>query len=229
MTFRKFLVSISFLFFALYVQGQIVDNNQTKQDSTNYIKKEVLTEKEHTKAERDSIIKAKLSVSSTQDFNKKDDTTTISKKHHSPTKATLYSIVPGLGQIYNKQAWKVPVIYVAEGAVMYFAVTNYKGAQKFKKEYSLRANGIEDGRNPNYVNFPDQSIYNLYYAYQKNFELSIMAGVLVYVFNIVDAMVYGHLFDYDISPNLSLNLTPYCLPSITSNPTFGLSMKFNVK
>lgn len=167
---------------------------------------------------------------------KQDTTTSITKeiisktKTHSPAKATLYStFLPGLGQVYNKQAWKVPIIYAGAGTATYFAIYNYKGAQKFKKEYNLRANGIEKGRNPDYTNFPDQSIYNLYYAYEKNFELSIMAGSLVYILNIVDAMVYGHLFDYDISPNLSLNLTPYCLPSITSKPSFGLSMRFNLK
>ena len=63
-------------------------------------------------------------------------------------------------------------------------------------------------------NLPPNKVYCLYYRD---------------IFNIVDAMVYGHLFDYDISPNLSLNLTPYCLPSIYSTPTFGLSMRFNIK
>ncbi len=152
---------------------------------------------------------------------------------HSPLKATLYStFLPGLGQIYNRQVWKVPIIYVAEGALIYLAITNYQGAQRFKDEYILRSNGIEAGRNPQYVNFPDQSIYNLYYAYQKNFELTIVAGTLVYILNIVDAMVYAHLFEFDISPNLSMNITPYCIPSVISStptPNFGVSMKFNFK
>jgi len=151
-------------------------------------------------------------------------------KPHSPGKATLYStFLPGLGQIYNKQAWKIPIIYGGIGAAVGFAIYNYQGSHKFIKEYRLRVNGITEGRNPDYVNFPDESIYNLYYAYEKNFELSIFAGAAVYILNIVDAMVYGNLFDYDISPNLSLNLTPYCLPSINSKPSFGLSMRFNLK
>lgn len=224
MTFKPFLLLIFFLFLSPFVNGQIIEDTISQQpDST-----ENILIKKRTKAENDSILKAKLSAGSTKKVEKTSQTKT-SKNNHSPTRATLYSIIPGLGQIYNKQAWKVPIIYAAEATVVYFAITNYKGAQKFKKEFTLRANGIELGRNPDYANFPDQSIYNLYYAYQKNFELSIMAGALVYVFNIIDAMVYGHLFNYDISPNLSLNLTPYCLPSITTSPTFGLSMKFNLK
>lgn len=224
MTFKPFLLLIFFLFLSPFVNGQIIEDTISQPpDST-----ENILIKKRTKAENDSILKAKLSAGSTKKVEKTSQTNK-SKNNHSPTRATLYSIIPGLGQIYNKQAWKVPIIYAAEATVVYFAITNYKGAQKFKKEFTLRANEVELGRNPEYANFPDQSIYNLYYAYQKNFELSIMAGALVYVFNIIDAMVYGHLFNYDISPNLSLNLTPYCLPSITTSPTFGLSMKFNLK
>ncbi len=160
-----------------------------------------------------------------------ENTTNIAIKpiKHSPTKALLYSaVLPGLGQVYNKQAWKIPIIYVAGGAVTYLAVTNYQGAQKFKKEYQLRINETQQGRNPEYSNFPDESIYNLYYAYQKNFELSIIGGIVVYALNIVDAFVYGHLFTYDISPNLSMQLTPYCIPSYNSS-LLGVSMKFNLK
>lgn len=227
MTLKEILLSVFFLFLSLCVQGQIIDDNpeiQTLNDTS-----QTKLSQRRSKEELDSIIKARLSSDSKPESIQKTNTKTNTKLSHSPTKATLYSLLPGLGQVYNKQAWKVPIIYAAEGAVLYFAITNYKGAQKFKKEYTLRANGIEEGKNPDYVNYPDQSIYNLYYAYQKNFELSIMGGALVYIFNIVDAMVYGHLFDYDISPNLSLNLSPYCLPSIYSSPTFGLSMRFNIK
>ncbi|MBP1646192.1 MAG: hypothetical protein H6Q16_1767 [Bacteroidetes bacterium] len=203
MFFQRFLLSIFFLLITLCSQGQVIDTiNSSSKDTINNIN---TPKKEISKIE----------------------------KKHSPLKASLYSaIVPGLGQIYNRQTWKVPVIYVAEGALLYLAVTNYNGAQKFKDEYLLRSNNIQVGRNPNYANYPDESIYNLYYAYEKNFELSIVAGALVYILNIVDAMVYAHLFDFDISPNLSMNLTPYYLPSVLSpnpGPSLGFSMRFNLK
>lgn len=203
MFFQRFLLSISLLLIALCSQGQVIDTINS--------------------SSTDTIINFKTP---------KKEISKIEKKH-SPLKASLYSaIVPGLGQIYNHQSWKVPVIYVAEGALLYLAITNYNGAQKFKDEYLLRSNNIEQGRNPNYANYPDESIYNLYYAYQKNFELTIVGGALVYILNIVDAMVYAHLFNFDISPNLSMNLTPYYLPSILSpnlSPSLGFSMRFNFK
>lgn len=159
----------------------------------------------------------------------------IINNHHSPKKAiVLSSLLPGAGQIYNKQIWKVPIIYAALGTTTGIAIYNYKGASKFKKEYSLRANQIQEGRNPKYINYPDQSIYNLYYAYEKNLELSIFIGIGVYLMNIVDAMVYGHLFEFDISPDITMNLQPYYLPFNPSlglntypNSTLGLGMKIS--
>ncbi|MCK9163550.1 MAG: DUF5683 domain-containing protein [Bacteroidales bacterium] len=227
MTLKEVLLSIFLLFLSLCVQGQIENDSIEIKPIKDTIQTKLSPK--YTKVELDSIMQAKLSIKPETSPIQKDLKINNLKLYHSPTRATLYSLLPGLGQIYNKQAWKVPIIYAAEGAVAYFAITNYKGAQKFKTEYKLRANGIEEGRNPDYENYPDQSILNIYYAYQKNFELSIMGGALVYVFNLVDAMVYAHLFDYDISPNLSLNLSPYCLPSIYSSPTVGLSMRFNLK
>lgn len=227
MCLKKTLLSILFFSLSLVMQAQISNDSIKASPLKDSIP--IQDPPKYTKTQLDSIIQSKLSIE--PKTKKREEVRNASNiiSVHSPTRATLYSLLPGLGQIYNKQAWKVPIIYAAEGAVAYFAITNYKGAQRFKKEYKLRANGIEEGRNPDYENYPDQSVYNLYYAYQKNFELSIMAGSLVYILNLVDAMVYGHLFNYDISPNLSLNLTPFCLPSINSNPTFGISMRFKLR
>ena len=53
-------------------------------------------------------------------------------KPHNPTKAVLLSIIPGGGQIYNGQAWKVPIFYAALGGVGYLVYTNYTEMMRFK-------------------------------------------------------------------------------------------------
>ncbi|MDR1846530.1 MAG: DUF5683 domain-containing protein [Bacteroidales bacterium] len=162
------------------------------------------------------------------------DTVTFKPVKHNPTRATLYStVVPGLGQIYNKQAWKVPVIYGAGVVVSYFAITNYKGATKFKTEYYARINN-EGERNSSLAHYTDDGVYKIYQNYEQMFELSLIIGGVVYLFNIIDALVYAHLFSFDINDNLSANISPFCIPTgITPfqncSPTWGLSVNFLLK
>ncbi len=119
------------------------------------------------------------------------------------------AVLPGWGQIYNKQAWKLSIIYGGAGVVTYFAINNYQNAQRFKNEYINRAQGNTSALLPEYVNYPDQNIYNLYQAYEKNFQLSIILGCALYALNLIDAYVYGHLFYFEINNDLSLLITPH--------------------
>lgn len=128
---------------------------------------------------------------------------------HSPSAALWKSaIIPGWGQVYNRQAWKVGIIYGGAAVVTYLGIDNYRNAQKFKTEYINRNEGNTADLLPEYINYPDQNIYNLYQAYEKNFQLSIIAGVAIYALNLIDAYCYGHLFDFQINDDLSLRLTP---------------------
>jgi hypothetical protein len=151
---------------------------------------------------------------------------------HSPTKATLLStFIPGAGQVYNRQAWKVPIIYVAAAAVTYFAVYNYNNKEKFKKEYYNRIDSTGTLL-PDYVTYSNESIYNLYNAYKDNFQLSLIIGGVFYVANIVDAFVYGHLFSFDISDDISMNLHPLYVPSFNysnnkNNSLLGFSLSLS--
>ncbi len=153
------------------------------------------------------------------------------KKSHSAKKAsTLSAILPGAGQVYNHQAWKIPIIYAGAGAVTYFAVTNYKNAIKFKTEYYNRIENNDADLLADYTKYSDESILSLYDAYNKNFQLSIVIGAAVYLLNIVDAMVYGHLYEFDIDDNLSAKISPFYLPPTSFNThQIGLSLSIKLK
>ncbi len=163
--------------------------------------------------------------------NVANDSVILAKKHHSPTKATVLSaVLPGAGQVYNHQAWKVPIIYAAAATVTYFAITNGKNRSKFKDEYYNRINGNTDLLLPDYVSYTNEGIYNLYNTYKSNFQLSIIIGIAFYAVQVLDAYVYGHLFNFDLTEDLSLNLTPYYYPtnifslSNANSSSFGLSL-----
>lgn len=143
---------------------------------------------------------------------------------HSPKKATLFStFVPGLGQIYNKQAWKTPIIYVGLGAFVYFAIDNYNNMDKFKTEYYNRINGT-GSLLPDYTTYSDESIYSLYNAYKDNFHLYVILGVAFYGLQILDAYVFGHLFSFDISDDIALNIFPSFIPFASTNKIMSLSL-----
>lgn len=141
-------------------------------------------------------------------------------KPHNPTKALLLSILPGAGQVYNGQAWKIPIIYGALGGVGYFTYTYYKSMKSFKDEYLSRRAGNEP-QLEGYTNYPVGSIYNLYQSNNKSFQTFVLITVAVYGLNLIDAYVFGHLYDFQVSDDLSLNLSPSLAPDYSS-PT-GLS------
>ena len=154
--------------------------------------------------------------------------TSIYKEVHSPRKAALLSMaLPGLGQIYNKQYWKVPVLYAGFATLTYFLVTNKKYADIFKTEYAHRINNETNKLDPTYTNLSTESILQLRDYNERNYEFTIIITCAVYLLNIIDASVYGHLFSFDVGTDLSLKVEPTIFNSFnTSNnlPSGGLKL-----
>lgn len=190
----------------------------------------VITE---SKSQNDSIITdvAVITADTMTDNAHLTDLNSQTTAFHSPKKATLLStFIPGAGQIYNKQAWKVPIIYLAAAGVTYFAVTNGKNKEKFKDEYYNRINGRTDLLLPDYTTYTDDGIYNLYNAYKSNFQLSIIVGVVFYAVQILDAYVYGHLFNFDLTDDLTMNVTPFYTPIFSQiYPTSSIGINLNLR
>jgi hypothetical protein len=140
----------------------------------------------------------------------------------------MYSAVfPGMGQIYNRKYWKLPIVYGGLIGFGYSAVWNSRQYQYFFDLYKyMKENDLEfhEGRTLREVEFYKDS--HLRY---KNLFIIITIGF--YALQIVDASVDAHLIDYDISDDISLQVDPVMLePSGYSyaaargrNPaTFGL-------
>lgn len=130
-------------------------------------------------------------------------------KIHSPVKASIYSaILPGAGQFYNHKYWKIPVIYGAMAGLGYLAKTNNSRYTDFKTAYRYRIDG-DSGTTDNYTDiYTDNDLKLLRDYYRRNRDLSLIFIGLFYVLNIVDASVDAHLYYFDISDDLSLNLAP---------------------
>ena len=148
-------------------------------------------------------------------------------EEHSATKALLWSIIPGGGQIYNGQAWKVPVIYGTFAGLGYSIHYYYTCTEKFKEEYLYRVNHNDTPNLADYANYPTSSIYSLYNSYDRNFQLMVIVTVGFYALNLVDAYVFGHLYDFRIDDDISLAVAPTFQPTPQGlQPSLGLTLSF---
>lgn len=135
-----------------------------------------------------------------------DDTTKI---YHSPKKATIMSAcLPGLGQIYNHKYWKVPVVYAGLGGAAYGFFWNHDKYSTYRDAYVLRTDG-DSATIDNFDGFYSESnLLDLSNYYRRNMELSVVIFTFVYILNIIDATVDAHLYDFDISDDLSMRVQP---------------------
>ncbi len=154
-------------------------------------------------------------------FSQHSDTT----RAHSPHKASILSaIIPGAGQVYNKKYWKVPIIYASLATGIYFIADNKSKFNTYKDAYLVRSNGGIDAYYDIYN--PSQLITIMDY-YERNTDISYIITGAIYLLNIVDASVDAHLFEYDISDDLSLNWQPTFSMDSNGNSTFLiLNMNF---
>jgi hypothetical protein len=163
----------------------------------------------------------------------KNDTTVIdSTKLHSPKLATLMSAcLPGLGQVYNKKYWKVPLIYTGFGVIGYFIKTNGDYYNKYRTAYIYRKDKDTTTIDHVFPGYSDEDILSNRDSYRRYRDLSYIIGVIWYVFNILDATVDAHLFYFNINEDLSLNLKPSIVPLYyknTSSALPGLTLSFNI-
>ncbi len=133
----------------------------------------------------------------------------IKNSGHSPKKATLMStIVPGLGQAYNKKYWKIPIVYAALGTSVYFIFWNQDFYNEYKDAFDIREAGGEDKY---FGIYTTDNLITLQNYYRNNRDLSIIISILVYGLNILDANIDGHLYDFDVSENISMRIEPTLL------------------
>ena len=148
--------------------------------------------------------------------------------YSSARKATIMSaVIPGLGQVYNRKFWKVPVIYAALGGLGYWGVTN----QIKYKYYSNNLKYIydDDESTINETQYDATQLITEKNLYRKRRDISIMVGALVYLVNIIDANVDAHLKTFDVSDDLSLQFKPYTGFDYNNKLLTGISIKLKFR
>lgn len=119
-----------------------------------------------------------------------------------PSKAAFYSaVLPGLGQVYNKKYWKVPLVYGGLGLSVYYYTFNNTKYHEYRDAYKDRLAGRPV--KGTYAPFDNDRLLRGQRFHQRNRDLSALCIVGVYVLNIIDANVDAHLMQFNVNGNLS--------------------------
>ena len=172
---------------------------------------DLVAQNEASSAPKDSVAKPKPLLASKDSTKKKIIPDTLKVINTRPRKAGIASaILPGLGQIYNKKYWKAPLFWAGLGGCGYMILRNDTAFKRVRAAYRTQmdadtGNEIWTGYSPDQLNVMKED-------FRRKRDLFIIVGVVVYAVNILDAVVDAHLFDFDVSDDLTLHAVPYVNP-----------------
>ncbi len=158
-----------------------------------------------------------------------------------PTRALWMSaLCPGLGQLYNRRYWKLPIVVGAYVGLGY--ATNWNN--RMLRDYTQAYRDITDNdpSTKSYMDFyppnTDESALNKSWLekvlknkkdkFRRQRDLCIISMIGVYLVAMVDAYVDASLAHFDISDNLSMDMHPAVIQSPSSStPGIGMQWAFN--
>jgi len=145
-----------------------------------------------------------------------------------PGKATLYSVLlPGLGQVYNHEYWKIPIYWGGLiGSYHYYSVNN-KNYRRYKRIYN------EATSNTSYSG-PVSSETALYYrnVFRRYRDYSIVCIAGFYLLQAIDANVFAYMHDFDVGNDLTLEIEPTLTPpgnAFAFSPNASGSVGFSIE
>lgn len=171
---------------------------------------------EPVKVERDTI------------FIENQDTVLLKSyaKRYNPRKALLLAaIVPGLGQVYNKKYWKLPLVYggfYLIGRQINFYNDIYT-TYKFQLFTNLETSAPKSKVYPYYTTEQLRRIVDRSRR-ERDFMVILMGGM--YLLQIIDAHVDAHLKEFDLNPNLRVSLEPTITQDALIGRQTGMALVF---
>lgn len=186
-----------------------------------------ITARSEAQVKNDTII-SKDTVYSSADTTK-PAVKKVPGKYHSPKKASILSaVIPGAGQIYNKKYWKVPVIYAGFAGLAYSFQFNQSHYVKYRNALKYRLDD-DASTTDDYIGiYSDDQLGTLYRYYHRYRDLTVIGGMALYLLNIVDAAVDAHLFTFNVSDDLSMNIHPALINTAGTNH-YVSGIGFNIK
>jgi len=158
---------------------------------------------------------------------------------------------PGMGQIYNRKYWKIPLVYAGFGALIYSVGYNSSNYNMYMKAYQDFTDLIPetvsyqkvilyadpatydpvlhpDTYHPSDAAYYREGMLRLLDSYKRYRDLSYIGIAGWYLISILDANVDASLFNYDISDNLDIAIAPIQVPLPGGYPAAGINVGLRV-
>ena len=150
------------------------------------------------------------------------------KQKYNPTKAGLYSaVLPGLGQYYNKKYWKIPIVWGAVGTGVGIALWNQKQYTKYRGYFVDKLNGTPNQFLNEHPWMDANSLGNIQDQAKRQRDYAIAITGLIYILNIVDAVVDAHLYEGRKDPDLAVTPAIIYDEFGRQNTKAGISLSYN--
>ncbi|MDR2425422.1 MAG: DUF5683 domain-containing protein [Prevotellaceae bacterium] len=153
-----------------------------------------------------------------------------------PIKATLYStFLPGLGQAYNGEYWKIPLIYSGFAFFYYWFDLNSMQYNRFRTAYQKESDysqGLSTEQSEFGGRLSVQSLKNYRDSFRRNRDYAVLYLALFYAVNVVDATVFAQLSNFNVDENLAFRLSPAVINSglfAQQTPALGLNLTVTMK
>jgi hypothetical protein len=144
---------------------------------------------------------------------------------HNPKIATKRSaILPGWGQAYNKKYWKIPIVWGALGTCVGFFVYNRNEYVAARDAYRNMLDGDPSNDyliKPKFRPVDPSGVQQYRNGVRQNVDYSVLAFIVCWGLNVVDATVDGHLKEFNVNENLSIRINPTYVPQTKQS---GISM-----
>ncbi len=158
----------------------------------------------------------------------------VNSKVRNPRTAAIRSaILPGLGQIYNRKWWKLPLVYGAIGGTGYVFFFNLQWYNRTRYATNVLLNEgptayqkVHPQLQPFVQNDRKETLRYYRNSYRRDIDYAALFFLLAWALNVVDATVDAHLSSFDVSPDLSFKIKPGYSDMAKTN---GLSLVLQFK
>ncbi|NOS56907.1 MAG: hypothetical protein HOP37_11715 [Cyclobacteriaceae bacterium] len=177
-------------------------------------------------AKKDSIQNTPTDTLISKSGKRVVDIDTYSQRFN-PRKAMLYAaVLPGLGQVYNKKYWKLPLVYGGFYALITVVDFYSKAGNKARNDLFDLLDGKVNAQSRSLLfDLTETQLRTIIDQAQRQRDYFLIFTGFLYLLQMVDAHVDAHLKEFDLNPKLKVRIEPHMENSYYTGTSTGIAIK----